>query len=227
MSLSIPVRPTLYHGVNFSSSRPMGVLLELGIASTKKRKTYQEEEEDPKIDVVTIDWDTLKIDSVLAKLNPQKRLPFFYDPKSDVKLTESGGLVQYLLETYDTQHQLYPATVGDPTRADYLQLLHFGPATAYHIAVHLLFPGKDFDTKKKEWKDIVVPTLEGALDKFGGPYLLGEKLTAADVCLAYDLHTAASAACAGELFDPFPKLKAYHEKLKERASYQELYGTSE
>ena len=236
-SLSTPTKPTLYHAPNFSSCRPLGVLVELGVVAYpsntgdslagNKRKADDDEDTSPGalVQVENVSWDQLKNDPVLTELNPQKRLPFFHDPSSSLSLTESGGMVQYLLEKYDEKHTLYPAP-GDETRADFLKLLHFGPATAYHVAVHLLFPPsveKVFDQKKQEWHNVVVPTYEEALTKYGGPYLLGKTLTAADIVLAYDLVTASAAKCASELFEPHPKLKAYRDMISELSFFKVVY----
>ena len=160
----------------------------------------------------------------MTKLNPQKRLPFFHDPSKNISLSESGGLVQYLLETYDLNHELHPP-IGHATRPDFLQLLHFGPATAYHQTVPILFSSSDDDLKKKkqEWSDIFVPTLEQSLTKWGGPFLLGEKLSAEDISLAYDLLTIDSSKSGPELFDAHPKLKAYHDKIAAIAFYKAVF----
>lgn len=234
-TLSTPTEPTLFHAPNFSSCRPLGVLVELGVAAypplddgtglVGKKGKGDEKDNSPVVQVETISWDQLKKDPNLTKLNPQKRLPFFYDPANDLKLTESGGLVQYLLETHDPNHTLHPAP-GDKTRADFLKLLHFGPATAYHVAVPLLFPPpteKALEDKKREWHQIVVPTFEEALTKYGGPYLLGDKLTAADIVLVYDLVVVSLAKGADELFAPHPKLKAYYEMISALPFYKVVY----
>lgn len=225
--LTAPTKPTLYHTQYFSSSRAAAILIELGLVGTP----------DSPIEIVEITVAQLKSDPVLTQLNPQRRLPFFRDPAADLNLTESGGLAQYLLETYDTAHKLHPE-VGDKTRADFLQLMHFGPATCYHIAVPIMFKRppagleafetKDdvFEQKKKEWHDFIVPTLEQALDKFGGPYLLGPKMTAADLVVGYDVMTAAFAG-APALLDDHPKIKAYSETISKLDSYAKLYTPSE
>ncbi|KAL7563951.1 hypothetical protein ACA910_017566 [Epithemia clementina (nom. ined.)] len=162
---------------------------------------------------------------MLTELNPHKRLPFFFDPTTGLKLHESGALVEYFLETYDPKHTLHPAP-GDPTRPEFLKLLHFGPASAYHVAVHLLFPpsdAKELEAKKRQWHDVVVPTYEQALDQHGGPFLLGDKLTAADIILSYDLVAASAAQCAKELFEPHPKLQAYHDLVSALPFYKAVY----
>ena len=229
-SLSLPVNPTLYHIQFWSSSRPAALLMELGLATLDGSSGGSDHK---KIDIVTISESELKSDPMLCKLNPQKRLPFFVDPTNDIlKLNESGGMVQYLLETYDTSNQLWP-TVSDPTRAEYLKLIHFGPATAYHVAVPILFhfmedapvqtSVKEYETKKKEWHSIVAPTYEQALEKFGGPYLLGSKFSAADIVCGYDLMTISFTKCADELLAPHPKVKAYLDVISQRDVYKTLY----
>jgi glutathione S-transferase len=221
-ALSVPTKPTLYHIQYWSSSRPAAVLYELGVAGKP----------DSKIDIVPITAVQLKTDPVLVKMNPQRRLPFYRDPDADLSLSESGGLVQYFLEEYDKEHTLHPR-VGDKTRAEYLALLHFGPATCYHIAVPILFKNvrpagvpptttEVFEQKKKEWLDFVVPTFERALNKFGGPYLLGERFSAADIVCGYDVMTAAFSGVP-ELIDERPKLKAYSELISKREVYTKLY----
>ena len=205
--------------------------MELGLVNNNQKK-----EDTPTIDVVSVTEEQLKTDPTLTNLNPQKRLPFFYDPELELRLNESGGLVQYLLETYDTNHTLHPP-VGDPTRAEFLKLVHFGPATAYHVAVPIFFHSfppkgvpptteKELQTKKEEWHNVVAPTYEQALDRFGGPYLLGTKFTAADVVCGYDLMTISYTKVADELLDEtkHPKLKTYLQNLQNRDVYKELYS---
>ena len=133
--------------------------------------------------------------------------------------------MQYLLETYDLDHALHPP-IGHVTRPDFLQLLHFGPATAYHQTVPILFASgseKELNKKKTEWKEIFVPTLEKALDKYGGPFLLGNTLSAVDISLAYDLLAVDSSKSADELFTAHPKIKAYHENISALPFYKAIF----
>jgi glutathione S-transferase len=239
-SIVRPTAPTLFHTLHFSSSRPLFVLYELGAVAgdgvvespdAKKAKTAEHAASSktppPPVHVVHITYEQLKNDPVLSELNPQKRLPFYYDPIHNLKLTESGGLVEYLLETYDVDHTLHPPPHHD-TRADFLSLLHFGPATAYHIGVPILFPGPDVADKKKQWHDIVAVTLERSLQKYdGGPYLLGDQFSAVDAVLAYDLITVAASTAADELFAEHPTLKAYHTLLQDRPAYKKTFPPSD
>jgi glutathione S-transferase len=211
--LANPIKPTLYHAQFWSSSKPAYILKCLGLTGPTGP-----------ISIVDINEHQLKGDAVLTKLNPQRRLPFFYDPDQDLKLNESGGMVEYLLETYDKSNKLWPAP-GEPTRPEYLKLLHFGAATGYGISVALMFPKPETEaTKKKEWHEIVAPTYEQALDKYGGPFLLGDKFTAADIVAGYDLVTIAFARSGNELLEAHPKVKAYYEHIGQCPIHKELYS---
>lgn len=226
VAISKPVSATLFHTQFWSSSRPASVLMELGLTKDTGGP----------IDIQQISQEQLKTDPWMVQMNPQKRLPFFYDPtaKEPLCLNESGGMVQYLLETYDKENKLWPA-LGDPSRPEFLKLLHFGPATAYHVAVPIFFrfmvpegdplrtSEKEFEAKKKDWHNIVAPTLEQALEKYGGPYLLGPQFSAADIVCGYDLMTISFTKCANELFEPHPKVKEYLDLISKRDVYKKLY----
>lgn len=224
--LSAPTRPTLYHIQFWSSSRPLAVLLKLGAAGRPGAP----------VDVVTITAAQLKTDPAIVSVNPQRRLPLFVDPGRGLALCESGAIAEHILETYDTEHSLYPRA-GEKTRADFLQLLHFGPASAYHVCVPILFHGsppmeelRTADDKlqscKKQWHEIVAPTVEAALEKFGGPYLLGPELSAADLVLSYDVMTV-SFAGVPELLADHPKVKAYLDVMSKNEVYAKIYTPTE
>ena len=221
--IAMPVKPTLFHTQFWSSSRPAYLLKCLGLTG-----------KDGPVTITNITGEQLKTDPILTQLNPQRRLPFFYDPDKDLKLNESGGLVQYLLETYDPTGKLWPFDPSDPTRPEFLKLIHFGPGTAYHIAVPILFhymppegmeptSKKELETKQKEFHTIMAPTYEQALEKFGGPFLLGETFTAADIVCGYDLMTIGFSGCGKELLGAHPAVQAYLEHISQCPIYKELY----
>lgn len=225
VNLSVPAKPTLFHSKYFSSSRPLWLLMEMGLISSNEKDSCP-------VHLQTITMDQLKKDPVLTKLNPQRRLPFFFDPTNgeNLSLNESGGLVQYLLETYDSEFKFHPAP-GDKTRPEFLKLIHFGPATAYNTIVPLLFSDgrseEQVESKKREWHDVVVPTLEQALDKYGGPFMLGETFSAADAVVGYDVMTASFTKFSKELLGSHPKLEKYHQTICARPAYKELFTPDE
>lgn len=211
--------PTLYHQAFWSSSRPYVIIEELGPSCP--------------VSIVAITSAQLKTHPTLTAINPQRRLPLFHDSATATTLTESGGLCEYILEKYDTSNALQPA-VGSPERATYLQLFHFGPATLYHICVPMLFYGKmrsvdvpktteeEYKRREAQWHDVAVPTLLAALKRHGGPWLCGEKYTAADAIISYDVMTICY--CDDKsLLDKYPDLKTWFERVKGRNSFGTVY----
>jgi len=55
-----------------------------------------------------------------------------------------------------------------------------------------------------------------------GPYIIGNRFTAADISVGYTIGMAAFAAD----IEPPPKLQAYHDRLKARPAYQRAASRS-
>ena len=128
-------------------------------------------------------------------INPNGRLPAMYDPNTDITLWESGAIVEYLIEKYDTKHHI---SFAPGTRESYeaKQWLHFqvsgqGPYYGQAAWFKLYHPEQvpsAFDRYVNEMKR-VTGVLEGYLaqqkEKYGadsdGPWLVGNKLSYADI----------------------------------------------
>ena len=52
-----------------------------------------------------MDFGQLKQDP-FESINPNGRVPAIEDPNTDLKLWESGAIIEYLLDTYDKDHKL-------------------------------------------------------------------------------------------------------------------------
>lgn len=65
------------------------ILCELGIPYEIKPVRFDEVKKEP-----------------FVSLNPNGRMPAIEDPNTDIVLWESGAIIEYLVETYDTDHKL-------------------------------------------------------------------------------------------------------------------------
>lgn len=74
-------------------------------------------------EIVPIPISDVKTPEYLA-VNPNGRLPTIYDPNTEIKLWESGAIIEYLIEKYDHEQRL-----NFPT----------GSAEFYHARQYLYF----------------------------------------------------------------------------------------
>jgi glutathione S-transferase len=143
----------------------------------------------------------------------------------DLKLIESGAIVQYFLEKHG-QGRLEPA-VGSPDRGPYLQWFHFGEATLAR------FTGEIVRHRFGLPESIRVPTVvdatrprlrealalvDGALE--GREFILGGAFSAADIMVSYGIIMA---KIAGELPPELTNLATYIGRLKERPGYKKAW----
>ncbi|KAK9345650.1 glutathione S-transferase Ure2-like protein [Lipomyces starkeyi] len=127
-------------------------------------------------EAVAIQFADVKKPDYLA-INPNGRLPAIYDPNTDLTLWESGAIIEYLIERYDTTHKL-----------------SFAPGTAesYHAKQWLFFQTTGqgpYYGQARYTKEIsrVTGVLEGHLARqkvdadSDGPWLVGNKFSYADI----------------------------------------------
>jgi glutathione S-transferase len=143
-------------------------------------------------------------------INPMGKVPAIVD--AGVTVTETTAICLYLADRYG-YGRLCPA-VDDPRRGAYLRWAVFATATA-EPAIYL----QDTDAKAASGRGWglftdVLTTLDGALQ--GGPWLLGEMFTAADVTLGAVL----AVALFNRRFEPTPAIAAYNERVSARPAYK-------
>jgi glutathione S-transferase len=155
-----------------------------------------------------------------AQKTPMGKLPVIED--DGIVLGESGAIIEYVLEQYG-RGRLAPAA-GTPDRALYLQWLHFAESTAFApigIVIWLTLYRKDAASHPDLLRDAVgraASGLEFLESHFGsGPWLLGEKFTAADIMMGF---TLLAAQAVGVLDERFPVTTAYLHRLLERPALQ-------
>jgi glutathione S-transferase len=145
-------------------------------------------------------------------INPMAKVPALTDGPAAV--AESGAICAYVADLCPDAGLAPP--IGDPARARYLQWLFFSPGCiepaylgkAANISVRPETAGfGDFDR--------VFDVLEAAVQP--GPWLLGERFSAADVLIGADLHFGMDIF---KLVPERPALRAYVDRCLARPAFQ-------
>lgn len=169
------------------------------------------------------------------KINPNGRLPSIYDPNTDLTLWESGAIVEYLIDKYDTDHKI---SFPRGTQEDYLakQWLFFqatgqGPYYGQAVWFKIYHPEPLPSARKRYHKEIhrVTGVLEGFLAEkkqaqqasggSDGPWLVGDRYSYADIAFI-PWQTTIAAVIETENFDTdeYPIVKDWLERMKSRDS---------
>jgi glutathione S-transferase len=212
---------TLYHIPRTISSPIVQILLELDLVNNP-------------IHVEEISFRALKSKEHLA-LNPMGTSPTFHDSELDITIWESGAVLTYLLERYDTEYQFHPPTttrISTPqeiqNRAKYLHVKQYIIATAYPFIaamyIHSLKPIQEQDegymtAAKHKCTTIFCPLLTKWLG--AGPYFLGDDISAVDFLAVKPLRNLHS---MNLLVEYFPSLYEFFERVTNRPTYIEAYS---
>jgi glutathione S-transferase len=186
-------RVTLFHAPNSRSVGARALLEELGVPyDLHVLNLKKKEQRDPKY----------------LAVNPMGKVPAILH--DGALITEQPAVYLYLADLYP-QAGLAPP-IGDPLRGPYLRwMVYYGssfePAIVDRAQKHEpappgTCPYGDFDT--------VMKTLNDQLAK--GPYILGEKFTAADVLWGIALKWTTGF----KLVPPSPQIEAYIERVNSR-----------
>jgi glutathione S-transferase len=118
-------------------------------------------------------------------VNPMGKVPALRD--GDATLGEQAAICAYVAERYPDAGLAPP--LGDPKRAKYLYWLFFAPG-CIEPAIVQLFTKIEIPARTAGWGDAaqVFDVLDKAVEK--GPWLLGDKFSAADVMIGSELHAA-------------------------------------
>jgi glutathione S-transferase len=150
---------------------------------------------------------------------PSGRYPVLYD--GDVVLSESGAVVQYILEKYGNG-RLQPA-IGSPERATYLYWFHYSEASAavpINQYVGLAVYGGEADKyadmieRARQSADRVFDKVEAAIT--GRSFLAGDTLSGADIMMGFTLW---SARMLKLLDERHPETWRYFNALKARPGF--------
>ncbi|KAH6845316.1 glutathione S-transferase [Chaetomium sp. MPI-CAGE-AT-0009] len=186
-------------------------------------------------EIVDISFPDLKKPDFIA-INPNGRMPAIQDPNTNLTLWESGAILEYLIEKYDTDRKLSfePGTHEYYLAKQWLfyQVTGQGPYYGQAVWFTKYHPEKVQSAVDRYIKEIlrVTNVLEGELarqkeahgakDGFDGPWLVGNKMSYAD--LAFYPWQYGAQKVFGEdseyKVDDFPLVKEWLEKLGARES---------
>jgi glutathione S-transferase len=148
-------------------------------------------------------------------LNPMGKLPTIEHRGTVV--TETAAIIAYLADTFP-QAGLAPA-VGDAARGAYYRWLFFGAGCFEPALLDKMMKRPEVERKSAVgWGsyDDVLATLKAALAT--GPYLLGNKFTAADLYIGSELNFAVMFGAPGLKGEPV--IDAYLARLVARPAFQ-------
>jgi glutathione S-transferase len=189
---------TLHH-LNFSrSTRILWLLEELGLAY--ELKTYERDR-------------NFRAPASLGSVHPLGKAPALVD--DDLVLAESGTILRYLEGKYG-DGRLVPA-LGTPDRAIHDEWLDFVESSA-GLPVMLTLLGEKTGGLSTALAGFTAPELTKALvyisDRIAGrTYLMGDRLTLADIQMSYLLTVLRG---AGQL-EGYPAVRAYLARLEATA----------
>ncbi|KAF3006665.1 hypothetical protein E8E13_008419 [Curvularia kusanoi] len=178
-----------------------------------------------KVEKIDISKNTQKEDWFLA-INPNGRIPALTDKFTDgqtINLFESGSIMQYLVERYDTEYKIsYPKGSREWYEMNnwlFFQNAGVGPmqGQANHFSRYaperIEYGVNRYVNETRRLYSVMDKHL--ASDK--RPYLVGEKCTIADIA---HWGWVAAAGWAGVEIDDFPNLKAWEERMAQRSGVE-------
>lgn len=208
----------VHHLNNSRSQRVLWLLEELGVAYEITKY-----ERDPK---------TMLAPPSLRDVHPLGKSPVITD--GDVTVAESGAILEYLVERYDSDGRLAPA-IGTPERLRWRYWMHFAEGSAMPPLLIKLICDKVAQSPMpffarpiaraiaaKVKAMTVEPNLKRQLDFMESEltqnkWFAGREFSAADIQMSFPLEAAAQRA---GLDARFPKLTGFLKRIHARPAYK-------
>ncbi|HVK60436.1 MAG TPA: glutathione S-transferase family protein [Bdellovibrionales bacterium] len=149
------------------------------------------------------------------KLHPMGRVPVA--EIGDKVMFESGAICAYIADLY-LEKGLAPA-LDAPERADYQQWMYFASATIDSIQFRMEFiediPADNVRDKKIQALQDELRGAHEALDRVlaQNSFLAGNRFSAADICVSYQLYWLRFAPELKSVMDAFPRVQAYIDRM--------------
>ena len=165
----------------------------------------------------------------LLDMNPNGKVPTMVH--GSVNMFEGGAICSYLLDQYDVDRILLPR---DPEAiALYYLMVSWCASTLDNLTatsspINIVLdksnptrPMDNLEVNQKYFNEISAPYLTKQLIKSGGPFLCGQKFTAADVIIGYSLLGAKEKMVPSWLDEHLhPELCAYFRAFRHRAGLE-------
>ncbi|RSL59679.1 hypothetical protein CEP54_007155 [Fusarium duplospermum] len=166
-----------------------------------------------------------------TNLNPNGRVPAIVDPNTDLTLWESGAIIQYLIEVYDTEKKLTYGTLRERHLLN--QYLHFqmsgqGPYFGQAGWFNHLHGEKIPSAIERYENEIlrVIGVLDGVLKERN--WLVGDKCTFADLAfLPYNdrIDMLVLSKSIDEIRGEYPHFAAWQARMVARDSWKKAMET--
>ena len=145
-------------------------------------------------------------------VNPMGKVPALQD--GEATMAEAAAICTYVAERYPEANLAPP--LGDIHRAKYLYWLFFAPS-CIEPAIAQLAAKFEMNSVAAGWGDAkrVFDVLEAALEE--GPWILGEKFSAADIAIGSSLSFAVRQF---KMIQPRPSFDRYLDRCEARPAFQ-------
>ncbi|XP_071107535.1 glutathione S-transferase 1-like [Haliotis cracherodii] len=197
---------TLYYHPLYRSVRNIWLIKEMGV------------EEDFKLIHYKPNMDEAASIAYRRDVHPHGTIPALVIPGEGTML-ESGAINMYLADRYGK-------LVPDPKdRKDYYDFIMYANSTLDELLEFFcdmwLLKVAETEERQARMRDKLNTCLDHLSNRLEGrDFLCGDKITAADCVLGYDIYVC-SLLKDGELFQNHPKIREYLDRLKSRSAFQE------
>ncbi|KAF2704109.1 glutathione S-transferase [Pleomassaria siparia CBS 279.74] len=165
-------------------------------------------------------------------LNPNGRCPTIEDPNTGLILWESGAILQYLIDQYDTEEKLHYKSFPEKYHQSQwiaYQISGQGPYFGQAAWFNMFHPEKIPSVQERYMNEInrVVSVLDGVLADRASGWLVGDKVTYADlIFVMWNEQLPSIFSAFPEKFDieKYPHYKKWAEGMKERESVKNALG---
>ncbi|MCJ1453362.1 hypothetical protein MMC28_003709 [Mycoblastus sanguinarius] len=156
-------------------------------------------------------------------INPNGRAPAIIDPNTNPTLWESGAIIQYLIEQYDTHKKLTYESIQDKQHLNQwlmFQMSGQGPYYGQCGWFNVLHPEKLPSAIERYTNEVrrVLDVLEGCLA--GKQWLVGDKCTFADLSFVTwnDRMDMVMGVPDSKPLEKYPNVEAWHNRMTSRDS---------